>query len=67
MPYNERDQAPITAGTFSSEICFVCIVDGNEVASALTDTPHPVYTDGYGNSITQKQMVQLGGEYGLNN
>ena len=31
------------------------------------DTPHPVYTDGYGTPVTQLNMVVLGGPNGLNN
>jgi len=31
------------------------------------DTPHPVYTDGYGTPFTQLNMVVLGGPNGLNN
>lgn len=56
----------ISAGTFNSEICFVCPDgSGGEIATAV-DAPHPVYTDGKGNEIIQLDMVVIGGPNGLN-
>ena len=40
--------------------CKIC----NDVAETQP-TPHPVYTDGYGNSVTQMNAVVIGGN-GLN-
>jgi len=52
----------ISAGTFTSKICFEC----EGTATASDQTPHPVYTDGQGNEIIQLQMVAIGGPNGLN-
>ena len=38
--------------------------DGNPVE---LEFPHPVYTNNYGNAVTQLNAVQLGGPNGLNN
>lgn len=44
----------------------LCVLDcsGNTVT---LDFPHPVWTNNYGNSVTQLDAVQLGGQNGLNN
>lgn len=57
----------ISAGTFTSEICFECPDGSGGTVSRPVDAPHPVYTDGFNNQIIQLDMVRLGGPNGLNN
>lgn len=52
-----------TAGT-PYETCVVCYsATGNTVFSVAT--PHPTWTDNYGNPVVQADAVQLGGMNGL--
>jgi hypothetical protein len=55
------------AGTeyFECVICCDCGATGSTVTQVTP--PHPVWTDGYGNAVTQLNMVSLGGMFGLNN
>ena len=55
---------PRSANT-TYEICEVCF-DGSVVTVYNLTPPHPVYTDGYVNPVTQLNMVTLGGPNGLN-
>lgn len=57
---------PRSANTesFICEICCPCTT-GSTITSV--NPPHPVWTDGRGVSVTQLNMVVLGGENGLNN
>jgi len=54
----EPPRSANTEYTMCIEIC-----DGTYESQ---DTPHPVYTDGYGTPVTQLNMVALGGPNGLN-
>lgn len=45
---------------------FVCIPECGFTGSTSVAPPHPVWTDGYGTSVTQLNMVVLGGPNGLN-
>ena len=54
----EPPRSANTEYTMCIEIC-----DGTYESQ---DTPHPVYTDGYGTPVTQLNMVVLGGPNGLN-
>ena len=52
---------PTSAGTVYYD-CRIC----DTVATTIT-VPHPVYSNQYGQDVTQLNAVQLGGTYGLNN
>ena len=52
---------PTSAGTVYYD-CRIC----DTVATTIT-APHPVYSNQYGQDVTQLNAVQLGGTYGLNN
>jgi hypothetical protein len=56
----------ISAGTFTSKICYECPDGSGDTISTAKDAPHPTYTDGQNNSIIQLDMVALGGPNGLN-
>lgn len=59
------ENEPRSANTetiFCEEICADPI---NTVIQSVP--PHPVWTDNYGTSVTQLNMVVLGGPNGLNN
>ena len=43
----------------------VCITDCNFTGSTQVIPPHPIWTDGYGNEVTQLNMITIGGN-GLN-
>jgi hypothetical protein len=60
-------EPPRSAGTEYIEcvICCDCGASGSTVTQV--SPPHPVWTDGYGTSVTQLNMVTLGGMFGLNN
>jgi hypothetical protein len=45
---------------------FICLPECSTSGVTETKVPHPVWTDGYNNSITQLNMVTIGGN-GLNN
>ena len=53
---------PLSANTAYTLCTTDC--DGNPVE---LEFPHPVYTNNYGNAVTQLNAVQLGGPNGLNN
>jgi hypothetical protein len=53
---------PTSANTAYTLCTLDC--DGNPVE---LEFPHPVYTNNYGNAVTQLNAVQLGGPNGLNN
>ena len=44
---------------------FICVPDCEFTGSTAVTPPHPVWTDGYGNSVTQLNMITIGGN-GLN-
>jgi|LakMenEpi03Aug12_release.lakeMendotaPanAssembly.Ray.scaffolds.fasta_scaffold50397_3 hypothetical protein len=55
------ENSPRSANT-EYNICEVC--SGETIT---IQPPHPVYTDKFGTSVTQLNMITLGGENGLNN
>jgi len=57
---------PRSANT-ESTVCVICCECG-ATGSTITQVspPHPVWTDGYGTSVTQLNMITIGGN-GLNN
>lgn len=58
--------SPRSANTESNLCIEICDeVSGTTVVSV--SPPHPVWTDGYGTSVTQLNAITLGGENGLNN
>jgi hypothetical protein len=66
-PYEECNvcegyNIPTSANTAYTLCTLDC--DGNPIELQF---PHPVWTDGYGNAVTQLNAVQLGGPNGLNN
>jgi hypothetical protein len=56
---------PRSANTESNLCVEICTESGTTVTSVVP--PHPVWTDGYNTSVTQLNMITLGGENGLNN
>jgi hypothetical protein len=44
---------------------FICIPDCEFTGSTAVVPPHPIWTDVYGNSVTQLNMITIGGN-GLN-
>lgn len=44
---------------------FVCVPDCTFSASTAVVPPHPIWTDAYGNPVTQLNMITIGGN-GLN-
>jgi len=58
-------EPPRSAGTeyFDCRICCECGATGTTVTQV--SPPHPVWTDGYGTSVTQMNMITIGGN-GLN-
>lgn len=58
----EDSEPPRSANTEN----FVCIPECGFTGSTSVAPPHPVWTDGYGTSVTQLNMVVLGGPNGLN-
>lgn len=56
---------PISANTETFLCQEICVSGGTTIISITP--PHPVWTDGYGTSVTQLNMVTLGGPDGLNN
>lgn len=57
---------PLSSGTEVS-ICQVCTdSSGNTIATEIIP-PHPTWTDGSGRSVIQLNMIELGGQNGLNN
>lgn len=65
-PNLQQGLQPLSAGTYVSYICAICHEDGIQVATQIPNTPHPVYTNGFGRAIVQTQMVELGGMNGVN-
>lgn len=62
---DEREN-PISAGT-EVLVCQICTdSSGNTIATQITP-PHPTWTDGGGTSVIQLNMIELGGQNGLNN
>lgn len=56
----------ISAGTFTSKICYECPDGSGGTIVTAEDAPHPKYLDGQGNAVVQLDMVALGGPNGLN-
>jgi len=52
---------PTSAGTVYYD-CIIC-----DTTAITVSAPHPVYSNQYGQDVTQLNAVQLGGTYGLNN
>lgn len=57
---------PFSAGT-EYEGCIICCPCSTGATVNEVSVPHPVWTGIYGNSVTQLNAVQLGGQNGLNN
>jgi hypothetical protein len=55
----------ISAGTYDYTVCVICD-DGSTETAVTVEVPHPSYTNGYGQTVIQTQMVTLGGFNGLN-
>jgi hypothetical protein len=63
-PYSDCNcQEPPRSANTETIICETC--DGGQTVFEVTP-PHPVWTDGYGTSVTQMNAVTLGGMFGLN-
>lgn len=45
---------------------FICVPDCEFTGSTAVAPPHPVWTNGSGDSVIQMNMVVLGGPNGLN-
>ncbi len=58
--------SPVSAGT-EYTVCVICCSCEGESSITQVKPPHPVWTDGYGQAITQMGSVTLGGMFGLNN
>lgn len=56
---------PLSSGT-ETDICQICVSGGTETAT-FVNVPHPTWTDAYGRSVIQLNMIELGGQNGLNN
>jgi hypothetical protein len=56
--------ADLSANTETIICQEICTTSGNTTTQVVP--PHPVWVDGYGNQITQLNMVTLGGMKGLN-
>lgn len=56
----------ISAGTFTSKICFECPDGSGGTIVTEKEAPHPVYTNGQGDAVVQLDMVVIGGPKGLN-
>jgi hypothetical protein len=52
------------ANTSANTESLVCIIDCSGTTKNITP-PHPVYGDLTGGTVTQLNMIQLGGENGL--
>lgn len=61
----QTDSETISAGTYDYTVCVICDDGGIETAVTV-EVPHPSYTNGYGQTVIQTQMVTLGGFNGLN-
>lgn len=57
-------EIPRSAGTETFLCEQICTTGGTTVVSVTP--PHPVWTDGYGATVTQNNMITLGGPDGLN-
>lgn len=69
-PFNDckncKTEIPtISAGTYDYTVCVICD-DGSTETAVTVEVPHPSYTNGYGQTVIQTQMVTLGGFNGLN-
>jgi hypothetical protein len=69
-PFNDcktcQTETPtISAGTYDYTVCVICD-DGSTETAVTVEVPHPSYTNGYGQTVIQTQMVTLGGFNGLN-
>jgi hypothetical protein len=65
-PYSDYIPQKLSAGTYDYKVCIPCR-DGDTTTLINVNTPHPVYTNGQNDSITQTTAVALGGFNGLNN
>ena len=61
----ETEIPTISAGTYDYTVCVICD-DGSTETAVTVEVPHPSYTNGYGQTVIQTQMVTLGGFNGLN-
>lgn len=58
--------APLSAGTYNYKVCTTCISDEGTIIQQSIETPHPIWTNGFGKAVVQLESVELGGMYGLN-
>lgn len=64
--YSDYTPLKLSAGTYDYKVCNSC-TDGGTTTLYNVSVPHPVYTNGQNDSITQITAVALGGFNGLNN
>jgi hypothetical protein len=58
---------PARSANTETLVCVTCCpCDGSSGSTFSVIPPHPVWTDGYGTSVTQLNMITLGGINGLN-
>lgn len=65
----QRNEYPNVGRSANTEnfVCVTCCpCDGSSGSTFSVTPPHPVWTDGYGTSVTQMNMITLGGINGLN-
>ena len=60
------NRAPRSANTETLVCVTCCPCDGSSGSTFSVIPPHPVWTDGYGTSVTQLNMIVIGGINGLN-
>lgn len=57
---------PLSSGT-ETDICQICVDSSGNTTATFVNAPHPTWTDAYGRSVIQLNMIELGGQNGLNN
>lgn len=63
---NDDTPIPRSANTENFVCVTCCPCDGSSGSTFSVTPPHPVWTDGYGTSVTQLNMIVIGGINGLN-
>jgi hypothetical protein len=66
-PYEECNVCEVYNIPTSANTAYTLCTTGCDGRPVELEFPHPVYTNNYGNAVTQLNAVQLGGPNGLNN
>jgi hypothetical protein len=66
-PYEECNVCEVYNIPTSANTAYTLCTTGCDGKPVELEFPHPVYTNNYGNAVTQLNAVQLGGPNGLNN